>query len=165
MRRIDNVGLLSLTLLMVLGACEGTKKGGDGTGGAGGGPTGGAGAGPTGGVGGGPTGGVGGGPTGGAGGGPTGGVGGGPTGGAGGGPTGGAGGGPGNLLCTDLLNRMGPLGPGTPARCCPRPPPDCHDKPDGFTEPGEEGLCVDAEPGGSSYCSCECSRGQWWCGC
>ena len=98
-------------------------------------------------------------------GGPTGGVGGGPTGGVSGGPTGGMGGGPGNLLCTDLLARSSPDAPGTPARCCPRPPPDCHDKPDGFTEPGEKGLCVDAEPGGSSYCSCGCSRGQWWCGC
>jgi hypothetical protein len=135
MRTTKNVELPALILLLFLGAACGRAKE-DGAG------------------------------TGGAGGGPAGGAGGGPAGGVGGGPTGGMGGGPGNLLCTNLLVRTDPnLPPGKPARCCPRPRPDCRDKPDGFTEPGETGPCVDAEPGGSSTCACGCSSGQWFCGC
>lgn len=77
-----------------------------------------------------------------------------------GGAEGNGGGGGTSSLCTDLFTRGGP-----PKRCCPQPPPDCSDKPDGFTEPGVTGLCVNAPPGGASSCSCQCSRGAWWCGC
>jgi len=79
------------------------------------------------------------------------------------GAAGGDGGGPGKLQCTDLLE--GPGMSSGPKRCCPQPHPDCSDKPDGYTEPGETGTCVNAPPGGASYCSCECVGGAWWCGC
>lgn len=54
---------------------------------------------------------------------------------------------------------------GIPARCCPNPPPDCRGKPDQYIAPGIVGLCVDAEPGQKSSCSCQCNREKWWCGC
>jgi hypothetical protein len=56
------------------------------------------------------------------------------------------------LLCRDAFAG------GVLRLCCPDPAPDCTDKPDGY--PGYE--CVLRE---DQFCSCMCSRGQWWCGC
>lgn len=47
---------------------------------------------------------------------------------------------------------------GTPARCCPDPPPDCTNKPNGY--PGYP--CVDPH---NEYCSCSCGAGSWSCAC
>jgi hypothetical protein len=47
---------------------------------------------------------------------------------------------------------------GVPARCCPSPPPDCSDKPDGY--PGY--ACVTPP---HSFCSCHCRLRVWQCAC
>lgn len=54
--------------------------------------------------------------------------------------------------CVDEFNS------GTPAPCCPDPPPDCSAKPDGY--PGYH--CVDRH---NQFCSCKCNLGQWMCAC
>ena len=47
---------------------------------------------------------------------------------------------------------------GMPEPCCPKTPPDCSTKPDGYPGYG----CT---PSPGSFCSCTCEGGQWLCGC
>ncbi|HVW24923.1 MAG TPA: hypothetical protein VHC69_06105 [Polyangiaceae bacterium] len=56
------------------------------------------------------------------------------------------------------LNCIDEFSGGTPSRCCPVPPPDCTNKPDGYPGYG----CT---PAPRSFCSCTCEGGKWSCGC
>jgi hypothetical protein len=76
-------------------------------------------------------------------------------------------------LCDLAHPEQGQRDDGTPPRacynrfghsceaCCPKPVPDCSDKPNGF--PGYE--CTPADPGNASYCSCSCNGNTWQCAC